>query len=227
MIRLFAMLTRLPSVTPEYFHDHWRHSHGTYGSTIPGRSYVQAHQVQTDLLPVDQDLHEAISIIKFDSLGEAGGLVNDPQYYDWILPDEPLFLDKSANEWFASEEEVLVPRFRRQDGANYADSLWYHLDRPVSYQILQFVRPDGNPDWADPDDADLGVRVGALRHARNHPVRALYGDAPPFLGARQLWWPTRTAFEDGVAADPAAFQELLARAGNAWTVLVQSERFVR
>jgi len=228
MIRYFALLTRLRSVTPEYFHDHWRHPHGTYGGQIPGiRSQVQAHHVHTDLLDADQDTHEAISVIEFDSIAEAHGLLTEPQYYNWILPDEPLFMDKSAFESLATEEEVLIPRPRKQDGANYGDSLWYHLDRSVSFQLLQFIRPDGNPDWAGADDAELSRRIGALRHARNHPSRAFYGDTPPFLGARQLWWPTRTAFDDGVAADPEAFHQLIGRGGHALTVLVQSERGVR
>lgn len=187
MIRYFALLTRLHSVTPQRFHDHWRHPHGSYGSRIPGiRSYVQAHHVHTDLLDDGQDEHEAISVIEFDSVAEARGLVTEPQYYDWILPDEPLFMDKSAIESFATEEEVLVPRSRTLDGANYGDSLWYHLDRSVSFQLLHFVRADGNPEWAGDDDAELGRRIGALRHARNLPSPGFHGDTPPFLGARQL-----------------------------------------
>lgn len=228
MIRYFAMLTRLPQVAPQVFHDHWRHPHATYGSLIPGiRTYVQAHQIHSDLLDADQATHEAISVIEFDSVAEARGLVSERQYYDRILPDEPLFLDKSKIENFATEEEVLVARPRPQDGASYGDAQWYHLDRSVTIQLLQFVRLDGNPGWAGNDDADLGRRIGALRHVRNHPSREFHGDNPTFLGARQLWWPTRTAFEDGVAADPDAFTELVGRGGHALTVLVQSERFVR
>lgn len=228
MIRYFALLTRLDSVSPAFFHDHWRHPHGLYGGRIPGiRSYVQAHHVPTDLLGADQDTHEAISVLEFESAAEARGLVTERQYYDWIIPDEPLFMDKSAAESFATEEEVLVPRARTQDGAGYGDSLWHHLDRGVAFQLLQFVRPDGNPDWSGDDDADLGRRIGALRHARNRPSAVFHGDTPPFLGARQLWWPTRTAFDDGVAADREAFDELVGRGGHALTLLVQSERFVR
>ena len=228
MIRYFFMLTRLRSVAPQRFHDHWRHPHASYGNLIPGiRSYVQAHHVHTDLLDAGQDQHEAISVLEFESAAEAAGLLTEAQYYDWILPDEPRFMDKSAIEAFATEEEVIVARPRKQDGASYGDSLWHHLDRSTSIQLLQFVRPDGNPGWAGTDDAELGRRIGAVRHARNHPARAFYGDAPPFLGARQLWWPTRTTFEDGVAADPGAFDELVGRGGHSFTLLVQSERFVR
>ena len=42
-----------------------------------------------------------------------------------------------------------------------------------------------------------------------------------------MWWPTLTAFQDGVDADRAAFDELLARAGHSVTMLAVSERFLR
>lgn len=228
MIRYFALLSRLPDVDPTFFHDHWRHPHGTYGGRIPGiRSYVQAHHVPSALFPADQDEFEAISIIEFDSVAEARGLGTERQYYDWILPDEPSFMDKSKAVALATDEEVLVPRARAQDGSSVADSLWYHLDRSISFQMLQFIRPGGNPAWAGADDVELGRRVGALRHVRNRPLAEFHGDQPPFLGARQLWWATWTDFVTGVERDREAFERLLASGGDSLTLLVQSERSVR
>lgn len=101
------------------------------------------------------------------------------------------------------------------------------LERPTSIHLLQFVHLDGGPGWAGADDAELGLRIGALRHAVNRPSAEVHGDHPPFLGVRQLWWPTLTAFQDGVDADPAAFEELLARAGHAVPMPAVSERFLR
>ena len=70
---------------------------------------------------------------------------------------------------------------------------------------------------------DVPLTIGAiLRHGAE-----VHGDGAPFLGARQLWWPTLTAFQDGVDADRAAFDGLLAQAGQAVTMLAVSERFVR
>jgi hypothetical protein len=43
----------------------------------------------------------------------------------------------------------------------------------------------------------------------------------------RLWWPTLTAFQDGVDADPAALDELLGRAGHDVTMLTEAERFLR
>lgn len=231
MIRFFSLIARREGVSPQEFHDHWRHPHGTMGRLIPGmRDYVQAHQVPTDLLGPGQDEFEGVAIAAFDSAGEAAGLATEAQYVDHVQPDEPSFQDLSISpslRFLSTDEEVLVPRARIQDGAGYADALWYDLDRSSSIQLLQFVRPGGNPGWAGDDDAELGRRIGALRHTRNRPSREVHGDDPPFLGARQLWWPTLTAFNEGVDQAPDAFRQLVGRGGDAVTLLTQSERFLR
>ena len=103
-----------------------------------------------------------------------------------VQPDEPNFVDQSRLQWLNTTEEVIVSRARIQDGADYADALWHDLDRPASIMLLQFVHPDGNPDWAGKEDADLGRRIGALRHVRNHPDPIAHGTNPPYLGARFL-----------------------------------------
>lgn len=77
------------------------------------------------------------------------------------------------------------------------------------------------------DDAELGRRIGALRHVRNTASAAVHGDDAAWLGARELWWPTQTAFERGVATDPEAFRELISSGGESVTLLAQAERFLR
>ena len=74
--------------------------------------------------------------------------------------------------------------------------------------------PTVRPSRARIQDADLGRRIGALRHLRNHPDPTAHGTNPPYLGARKLWWPTLTAFNQGVQQDPAAFRQLIAQAGK-------------
>ncbi|OTP79053.1 hypothetical protein PAMC26577_02605 [Caballeronia sordidicola] len=163
----------------------------------------------------------------FDSPKDAAALVHEPLFVDNIRPDEPLFQDLPRVIFFITEEEVIVSRPAIGAGAA-VDRRWDVLERPTSIHLLQFVRLDGNPGWAGADDAELGRRIGALRHAVNRPSAEVYSDgAPPFLGARQLWWSTLTAFQDGVDADRAAFDKLLAQAGHAVTMLAVSERFLR
>jgi EthD domain len=227
VIQFFALIPRAASVNEQEFHDHWRHPHGTMGNRIASmRSYVQGHRVHTALIGDAQAGFDGIAITKFDSLEEALGFGTEPQYVDHVQPDEPNFVGEGLL-WLHTTEDVLVGRAKIQDGASYADALWNELDLPVSTMLLQFVRP-GTDGWAGTDDAELGKRIGALRHVRNPAHPDAQGGEPTFIGARQLWWPTLTAFESGVGADRAAFDELIGRGGpDAVTVLVQAERFLR
>ncbi|GAB2601215.1 hypothetical protein Aab01nite_64140 [Paractinoplanes abujensis] len=228
MLRFFSLLVRRPDVTAEEFHDHWRHPHGTMGRLIPGlRSYVQAHQVDTDLLGAGQDEVAGVAISSFDSAADASGLLSEPQYVDHVQPDEPAFQIPERSRFLSTDEEVLVARLRAQDGHAYGDALWDVLDRSVTIQLLQFVHLDGHASWAGDDDLELGRRLGAFRHTRNYPSPAVHGNTPPFLGARQLWWPTMSAFRAGAQSDPEAWQTLIGRAGHAITMLTRSERFLR
>jgi hypothetical protein len=228
MIQFFALIPRIEGVSSQEFHDHWRHPHGTMGRMIPTlRSYVQAHQIHIDLLGSDQAQFEGIAESTFDTVKDAMEFGEEPYYKKYIQPDEPNFVDVPRLEWLNTEEEVLVPRARIQDGASYADALWLHLDLPLSIQLLQFIRRDGNPQWAGNDDIELGRRIGALRHVRNYPSKEIHGDKPPYLGVRQLWWPTLSAFEAGVRNDRDAFNQIVKKTGSAVTLLAQAERFLR
>lgn len=228
MIHFFALAPRADGVSPREFHDHWRHPHATLESRVPTvRGYVLSHQTHTNLLGDSQDEFDGVTEVAFDTAQDAAGFGEEPYYRRHVEPDEPKFVDLSRLEVFQTEEEVLTPRIGEQDGATHADALWLHLDRPVSAKLLQFVRRDGNPHWAGEEDAGLGRRIGAFRHVRNHPSRAVHGDDPPFLGARQLWWPTVSAFEAGVNRDRDAFEGLVTKAGNAVVLLAESERYLR
>lgn len=186
----------------------------------------QAHQLDTDRLGPGQDEFDGVAMSSFDSPKDAAALVDEPLFVENIRPDEPLFQDLPRVVFFITDEDVIVSRHAIGTRAP-ADRQWDVLERPTRIHLLQFVHLDGNPDWAGTDDAELGLRIGALRHAVNRPSAEVHGDSPPFLGVRQLWWPTLTAFEDGVDADRAAFDELIARGGHAITMLAVSERFLR
>lgn len=227
MIKFFALIARAEAVTSQEFHDHWRHPHGSMGRLIPSqRFYVQSHHLPNDHFGPDQAMYEGIAETGFDTVEDALGFGTEPQYVNHVQPDEPNFVGPGL-EWLYADEEVLQPRYSVQDGASYADANWSHLDRPYSIKVLQFIRRNGNPDWRGTNDAELGRRIGALRHVRNTASAAVHGDDAAWLGARELWWPTFTAFQRGVAADPEAFRELISRAGESVTLLAQAERFLR
>ncbi|MCW2295447.1 EthD domain-containing protein [Rhodococcus erythropolis] len=228
MIKFFALIPRLESVSPQQFHDHWRHPHASMGRPIPSMvSYVQSHHLASDLFGPEQTRFEGIAETEFDTLTDALDFGTEPQYINFVQPDEPNFVGPGL-EWLYSHPEVLVPRKRAQDGASPADVLWSPLDRPFSIKLLQFVHRNGNPDWASEDDAELGARIGAFRHVRDHVSAEAHPDGATWLGARELWWPTLSSFHSSVDADRSAFDELVSRGGNeSLTLLVQSERYLR
>jgi hypothetical protein len=228
VIKFFGLIPRAQGVSVQEFHDHWRHPHGTFGRLIPTmRTYVQSHQIHTDFLDGDQSQFEGIAEVEFDTTQDAIGLAEDPQYTTYVQPDEPNFVDVSRLEWLFAHDEVLVPRAGTHGGPSDADGLWLHLDRPVSIKLLQFIKGSGDDRWAGANDADLGQRIGALRHVRNYASREVHGDEPAYLGAREMWWPTVSAFEAGVESDREAFDELISQAPNSIILLAAAERFLR
>jgi hypothetical protein len=225
VIRFLSLIARRPDVSAQEFHDHWRHPHGTMGRLMPGLiTYVQAHRIDTALLGPGQDEYEGVAVSLLESPEAVADAVGAPQYVDHVAPDEPSFQDLPKGRFFSTVEEVLSAR--PAAGGHPFDRQWNELERPTSVQLLQFVHRDGNPDWADPQDLDTGHRIRAHRHTRNRPSTAVHGDDAPFLGARQLWWPTVSAFEAGVRADRAAFDRLVDQGGHAITMLTVSERFI-
>ncbi|MFD2580222.1 hypothetical protein ACFSTD_19915 [Novosphingobium colocasiae] len=50
-VKMFGAIPRKPGITSKWFHDHYRHPHGTMGRHISTmRAYTQSHQVHSDLL---------------------------------------------------------------------------------------------------------------------------------------------------------------------------------
>src|SRR3546814_10724149 len=72
--------------------------------------------------------------------------------------------------------------------------------------------------WAGDDDFALGERLGAFRHTRCHPIEKLVLPGPSVIGVRELYWPTRTLAEQGIAAAGDAFHALFSRAPKAQTI---------
>jgi hypothetical protein len=226
-IKLFGLIPRRPDLTPEQFHDHYRHPHGTMGRHISTmRGYVQSHQIHTDRLGKDQARFEAVAEVWLDNERDALEFRNEPFLVKYILEDEPRFVDMEKLKFLVSTEEVLASGPRLNAALSDADQMWSPANRPLTVKLLHFVSPDGSPGWAHDDDVELGFRLGALRHVRCHPLAAFHVDSPSFRGMHELWWPTREAFHRGVAGAPNALNDLLSHGGNSVTLLAQAERFI-
>src|SRR3546814_6537386 len=134
-----------------------------------------------------------------------------PIYRKYNIPDEPLFVDMDGLKFPFFEEDIIRSR-PAVDDPDDAAVQWLPTEWSVSVKILQLVKADGNPAWAGDQDKALGDRIGAFRHVRSFAIDAVHKGTSPFIGARELWWPTLSDFERGVAGDRAAFDALLAQA---------------
>lgn len=227
MVKTFAAIPRRKDISRQQFHDHWRHPHGTLSRKITTlRGYVQSHQVDCPMLGPDQTRYDGITELWYDSVHDATTMTNEPAYIRYNKPDEPLFVDMDGLIFVLMREEVIASRPDINDWPSEADIAWSPWDWAVSTKLIQLVHADADPAWASEEDADLGRRIGALRHVRSYPLAEVHGDAPPFTGVRELWWPTISAFEAGVAGNPEAFAALITRVPQSTTLLCAAERVI-
>jgi hypothetical protein len=232
MKKLFGAMARKEGIPAQEFHDHYRHPHGTMGMQISTlREYVQSHQIDTDLLDESQRRFEAIAELWFDNGNDLLHFRTEPAMTSYLNDDEGRFVDLKKTRLFIGEEEVLTSQpgeaLHRADAAN---AKWRLSNRPLSIKVIQFIAPEAGADWSSPEDETLGQRLGAFRHVRCHPtsptsiVPTRAGRPPDFIGARELWWPTLTAFRDAVATDEEAWRKLVVR-DHVHTLLAQAERW--
>lgn len=227
-LKMFGAIPRKPGITKQYFHDHYRHPHGTMGRRISTmREYTQTHQVDTDLLGDNQTYFEACAEVWLDRAQDAIDFGKEPNYVEHVLDDEPLFVDLEKLEFLFSVEEVLQGGVDWNDpAAEYGDKLFRLDTRPMSFKLLQFVLEDGDRRWDGDDDLALGQRIGALRHVRCRPSPEVHPEGAFAIGVRELYWPTELAMQEGVAKDRAAWDELVNRPARAIAFVGTAERFM-
>ena len=170
---------------------------------------------------------EGVAEVWFDNAEEFTALLDLPYVQEHVLIDEERFIDRANTKYFMAEEEVIAsgPRageqLRPKTETSLYDLEWSDNNRANTIKLLQFIVEDGTQVWAAPDDAELGHRIGALRHVRNHPI----GDNP-YIGLRELSWPTLTAFERGIATGKESWATLRDRPRRSFSLLVYAERRV-
>ncbi|MET0545224.1 MAG: EthD domain-containing protein [Caulobacterales bacterium] len=224
-VKMFGAIPRRPDVSVQYFHDHYRHPHGTLGRGISTmRAYVQSHQIHSDLLGPTQTHFEACAEVWFDCVQDAKDFPNEPIYVRDLIPDEPLFVDMDKLRFCFATEEILKsgPDIRDTVG----DTQWRLDTRPLSVKLLQFVQTEGGDRWDQDNDLDLSNRIGAFRHVRCRPNPELHPDGAFVVGIRELWWPTQFDMEAGIAADQEAWRALFNRPKTHIAFVANAERFM-
>lgn len=226
-IKMFGCIPRRPDISARYFHDHWRHPHGSLALRISTmRAYVQSHQIHSDLLDEQQTRFEGCAEVWFDNIADAAGFPSEPVYVRDLIPDEPLFVDLPNLRFAFTREEVLVSGPDLRENLPTGDAVWRPDNRPGSVKLLQFITAEGERRWDGEDDAALGRRIGALRHVRSRPAAEIHPDGAFIIGIRELWWPTLWDLQQGAAADPVAWSELLSRPREWAGFIANSERFM-
>lgn len=226
-VRFFGLIPRLPSLSIDEFHDHYRHPHGTLvlGNTGMSR-YVQSHRFTTDLPGADAasgDPYEAVAEVTFDSLEIGLGLSTSENFVTHVLPDEPYFVEPTALAWLFTTNTKEAQRPPR----SYAEEQWSPERAPVSVKLLQFLDEQDAAATEHEDEEARAFEVGALRFIRSAPAAGAHTDeAPAFAAVRELWWPSRFDLESGARSSPEAWQWLTTLNPGSVSLVATAERFL-
>lgn len=226
--KLFGAMARREGVSKQEFQDHYRHPHGTMGAHISTlRDYVQSHQLNSDLLGPAQTRFEAVAELWFDNDRDILDFRSEPMMTAYLNEDEWRFVDMKKTKLFIGQEEVLTSHPKAGRSEERADSEWRLTNRPTSIKLIQFIESGAGAKWRDDADEAMGERLGVFRHVCSHPTELVSiapGRRPDFIGVREMWWPTLTAFQRGTAKDTEAWHWFNAREGT-HTMLAQAERW--
>jgi len=226
MVKLMEVLAPKPGIALQFFHDHWRHPHATWGTLMDAVTATSlGHRFDTPHLPDRQSRFEGNLDVSFKDVSDCLTLNDHPVYKNHMAEDAFVFVDLASTVFLFVDEEAIQagPRATEEDGtATYA---WRWEQRPVAVKLVQMIEQDGPQHWAADDDLELGWRIGATRHVRSRPNPTMHPDGPAAEGFRELWWPTYTDFETGIAHDRAAFESLLSRPAKSYAGLFHVERF--
>jgi hypothetical protein len=231
MWKLFGLIPRAKTLSPEEFHDYYRHPHGTVGMSISSlRHYVQNHQIDTDLLGETQRRFEAVAELSFSNEIDVIKLRTEPAMAGFLNEDERNFIDLKETRHFIGKEVSLSTGAPAVDTPCTPDRRWDSGKVPTFIKLLQFFnRCD---DAASPSDHDrtLAERLNAFRYMAYKPAdfcMTTKSGRPvesPFVAAHELCWPTLSAFRRATIADTQAFFAFIDKP-NTHTLLTHAERF--
>ncbi|KGT95461.1 hypothetical protein NG99_03775 [Erwinia typographi] len=221
-IKMFVTIRSLPHVEKRFFHDHWRHPHGTWGRGIANiTSYIQCHRIDTPFIDAGQQSLDGIVEVGFENAHDISGLSSDPAYLNYLRPDEPNFVENTGLGFM--REEVLQSGQHTEAGWP-----WRESKQPISVKLIQVVKGQNATFLRHEDESELSESVNALRHVLAIPDAGLHPlpDDNTITFIRQLWWPTVSDFEQGVSSNPEAWHRLQSCGQGGYTGLFQAERFI-
>jgi hypothetical protein len=189
MVKFFSLIPKRPDLSDEQFHAHWRGPHAELALRLAAiRRYVQSHRVRPDLAGLAPAPYEGIAAAWFDDLASANSMATDPNYIEYVEPDEHTFVDLPHLAFVATREEVVA------DGAEPAK------EERLAKAMLLFGggRAAGSEAAERTAAAAAGLRSATLSRA----VDEAYADgaSPVYDAVLELWWPDRDALERALPA---------------------------
>lgn len=222
MVKQMHLLPRRAGLAVQAFHDYWRHPHGTMGRQVTSVvRYVQSHRLDTPHLGPAQARFDGVVESWYASVDAARAVAQEPTYAGYLAASAARFVDQRGIRGVLACEEAVAERPATSDAADLA---WDHERAATAIKLFQFVERE-RADRGAPPAVDL---LGPFRHVRSRPapIPGKAASAAPFVRVEELWWPTLSAFEAGVAAAPQAWDAFLADPGQAVVLLTQAERFL-
>jgi len=207
MIKTMALLSRKPGVSPDQFDAHWHHPHGDPLSLAIDtlRHYVQS--TRKDVEPVSPPTaYDGIAEVWLDDVETAAGLTEHPNFAA-AQADQINFMQPDAVRYLMTEERPVTGDAGPGDGAGVK---LMHLVRRAAGSSPE----DFHAGWADPREAELGAKLGAVRQIRCHCVDAVYAgeEEPVYDGVRELWFDDLESLRRAHADEPESWQALFAPA---------------
>lgn len=112
MIKLMCFVHRLPGMTPDAFHEHWRERHGPLIRSNAAAArylvrYEQNHRVGKDYDRPGSPDFDGVAVQWFRSYRDFIAMITDPDWAE-ITEDEGRFLDRDATVFVMTENEEVV-----------------------------------------------------------------------------------------------------------------------
>lgn len=237
MIKLICFIRRRLDLDVPAFQKHWREGHGPLIESLPKLRrhlvrYEQNHRLAADYARdaatgdgvghsgATVSGYDGSTIMWFESMKEYNAFAGEPDYAEWIAPDEAKFMDRAQTLFFFTEKEEI------KFGGDNESTPEPASQASVKLLALLRRRADLTPEqfhahWSGPH-AKLftdspALRENILRYQQNHRFADDYTRDPGLTwdGLAEQWYASMESFYAGAGGPP--FNEI---------VVPDEERFI-
>ena len=230
MIKVFVFIKKLPHLTDEQFHAHWRHPHGTLTFRMPQLlGYVQNHGIgaRPTLPGLPSTPYLGVPVIQLASIADLEAMAADPRYKP-LQEDALLLYDQQDVVWLVMNPDGEHAQNPPSPPGGHVINALLLLRRSPQCHAEQFQRGARELSTALQAAAGHGCES---RLSLPDPAYYAGKDAPPFDALIEMRFQQIDAFEKGWEA--RATQELLSTAkgslldsAQTFGFLAQEERFI-